>query len=182
MYASGKGVPQDYVYAYAWGHLAAAGGFEIASRFKAELSKSMTRAQLAEGEQLSRALLARIERGESTATIRRPPVAASWALDSVAFGQKLIIYALAAYPLLPLIGLHGLVSSGLILVVQSVVFFVGALNICSGLGDGRSVTFIYLQLVLIPVVNLIVMLILNRRATRALRDAGCAVGFFGVRL
>ena len=63
MYADGEGVPENYVLAYAWLNLAAAQGHEGAVSGKADLQPHMTAAQIAEAQELSTTLFARINGG-----------------------------------------------------------------------------------------------------------------------
>lgn len=44
----------------------------------------------------------------------------------------------------------------------------------------RSLPALYVLLAIVPLVNLVVLLVLNNAATKALRDAGIDVGFLGV--
>ena len=53
MYASGEGVPENFVLAYKWANLAAARGSEKARELKSGVKKLMTREQIAEAQQLS---------------------------------------------------------------------------------------------------------------------------------
>ena len=54
MYAQGDGVPKDAVQAYVWWNLAAAQGIESAKNNRAIIEKTMTSAQIAEAQKLSR--------------------------------------------------------------------------------------------------------------------------------
>jgi len=54
MYSQGLGVPKDYPQAYMWHTLAAGQGNGLAGKFKNDLEKSMTPAQLAEAPRLAR--------------------------------------------------------------------------------------------------------------------------------
>ena len=63
MYANGEGVPENYVLSYAWFNLAAAQGDEGAVSGKANLQRRMTAAQIAEAQELSTTLFARINGG-----------------------------------------------------------------------------------------------------------------------
>ena len=63
MYANGVGVPENYVRAYAWLNLAAAQGHEGAVSGKAAVEGLMTAAQIAEAQELSTTLFARINGG-----------------------------------------------------------------------------------------------------------------------
>ena len=59
-YANAKGVPLDYVRAYAWCSLAAAQGVRPAMQCTRDLRGTMTPAQIAEAEELSVSLPKRI--------------------------------------------------------------------------------------------------------------------------
>ena len=61
MYATGQGVPEDYVHAYAWVNLAAAQGLGIGVKIKDWLRPRMTAAQIAQAQELSWSFLRRIE-------------------------------------------------------------------------------------------------------------------------
>ena len=54
MYASGKGVPEDDVEAYAWLNIAAAQGDAHAEAFKADISQRMSQSQIAGAQKRSR--------------------------------------------------------------------------------------------------------------------------------
>ena len=54
MYRNGEGVLENDAEAYAWLNIAAAQGRESAKEEKERLSRDMTRAQVAEGQKLSR--------------------------------------------------------------------------------------------------------------------------------
>jgi len=54
MYASGKGVPQDYIKAHLWFNLAAAQGNERASSSRDKIARFMTAQQIAEAQNLAR--------------------------------------------------------------------------------------------------------------------------------
>ena len=61
MYEKGKGVPQDYVTAYAWYNIAAFNGNADGKRNKGLLAKEMSPNQIAEAQRLSKVLLNRIK-------------------------------------------------------------------------------------------------------------------------
>jgi hypothetical protein len=100
-------------------------------------------------------------------------------IESVASGQKLIIYAilinLAATVLQiavhPAIGLLGLVS-----LVMSII---GIIKLSTGLGSSLIAKIIYVVLMFLPLINLITLLVLNASATKALRANGYKVGLMG---
>ncbi len=54
MYASGRGVPRDYVMAYIWANLAATQGDKTASELRSIVEKMMTPEQITEAQRLSR--------------------------------------------------------------------------------------------------------------------------------
>ena len=54
MYAKGDGVPEDFVQAYAWFSIAAANGSETSKKNKEIIAGTMTSAQIAEAQKLSR--------------------------------------------------------------------------------------------------------------------------------
>ena len=54
MYEEGQGVPKDYVQAYMWLSLAAAQGYERATKLRDKLAEKMTPAQVAEAQRLAR--------------------------------------------------------------------------------------------------------------------------------
>ena len=60
MYAKGKGVPQDYVFAYAWLNVAAVGGDEKTKKAKDTVQNLMTAKQIARGQEMSTNLFNRI--------------------------------------------------------------------------------------------------------------------------
>jgi TPR repeat protein len=53
-YATGQGVPQDYVYAHMWINLGAANGNELSAKARDIIAKEMTPAQIAEAQKLAR--------------------------------------------------------------------------------------------------------------------------------
>lgn len=54
LYVHGNGVPQDYVMAHMWFNLAAASGDQDAIRYRDDVAKRMTPAQIAEAQKLAR--------------------------------------------------------------------------------------------------------------------------------
>ena len=53
MYAFGKGVPKDYVYAHMWGNLAAANGNELGGMLRDDYERKMTPADISAAKKLS---------------------------------------------------------------------------------------------------------------------------------
>jgi hypothetical protein len=102
-------------------------------------------------------------------------------LDRAASGQKLVIYSiLASFAL-------GAIAAAVFPPVQylqfalSIVAIVGVVRIASGLGRSMLARVIYALTMFIPLINIIVMVMLSVQTTRALREAGYEVGFFGAK-
>ena len=53
MYAFGKGVPKDYVYAHMWGNLAAANGNELGGMLRDDFERNMTPADISAAKKFS---------------------------------------------------------------------------------------------------------------------------------
>ena len=53
MYAFGKGVPKDYVYAHMWGNLAAANGSELGGMLRDDYERKMTPADISAAKKFS---------------------------------------------------------------------------------------------------------------------------------
>lgn len=107
------------------------------------------------------------------------PVASDAGIEQVASAQKLIIYGILAYfaaaairasmgPIGLFVGL-GALAMGL----------VGTYRLCSGLGFSMATRVILMVLMFVPLVGLIVLLVLNSKATAKLRAAGYRVGLLG---
>jgi TPR repeat protein len=60
MYGAGEGVPKDRMMAYVWTNLSAGGGNELARTYRVELEALMSRADVVEGQRLSRKMGAEI--------------------------------------------------------------------------------------------------------------------------
>jgi len=54
MYAFGKGVLKDYVYAHMWGNIAATNGNKLGAKLRDDFEKKMTSAQIADAQKLAR--------------------------------------------------------------------------------------------------------------------------------
>src|SRR5262245_48708976 len=102
-------------------------------------------------------------------------------MEKVASGQKLIIYAiLVNFLTVGLIAALGDMA-GLVGIVAIVMSLIGMFRLADGLGFSTVAKIFLLVLLLVPVVGLITLLVLNSRATKALRGAGYAVGLLGAR-
>lgn len=102
-------------------------------------------------------------------------------IEKVASGQKLIIYAiLVNFVTIGLIAAFGDIA-GLVGIVAIVMSLVGMFHLAGGLGYSTAAKIFLLVLLVVPLVGLITLLILNSRATKALRAAGYKVGLLGAR-
>ena len=105
-------------------------------------------------------------------------------LEKVRTGQRLVIIAI----LLNLVAQTmrfttiepALVLASAVLALLAVgLSILGIVRMSGGLGFNLGLQFVFGILMFIPVVNLITLFVLNAKATRALREAGLRVGFFG---
>ena len=97
----------------------------------------------------------------------------------VASGQKLVIYAFMAYLLMGLFrSLIGPMSS-LLAFPALAMALVGVVRVVSGLAWSLLAKIAVIVLMFVPLLNLITLLVVNSRATTALRNAGYKVGFLG---
>jgi hypothetical protein len=63
MYGTGRGVPQDYIQAYAWYNVAAASGEDTARKNRDAVAGRMSPSQLEQAQKLSSRLFAEIKKG-----------------------------------------------------------------------------------------------------------------------
>lgn len=110
-------------------------------------------------------------------------------------GQKLAIYAICTYigTVLVRVLLIALFKSsledddrfllaliaGAASLVAFVLSLVGQLRMTKGLGLPTGLRMLTVILLFVPLLNIVILLILSTRTTRALRQAGYRVGFFG---
>lgn len=100
-------------------------------------------------------------------------------LERTASGQKLVVYAFLVY--IAAGALRALVSPvAILLAIPALIMaLIGVWRTASGLGWHVAVRILLLLLMFVPLVNLIVLLVVSGRATRALRAAGYRVGLLG---
>lgn len=117
-------------------------------------------------------------------------------LERLRFGQKLAIYAILIYlvTLFVQMSLAGtahtpgapglLMASGFLLMggglAALIMSFMGVWKMGYGLGVGAILRVVMLIFLIVPFINILLLLIVNARATRKLRQAGYKVGFLGV--
>jgi len=63
MYATGKGVPQDYIHAHMWWNIAASSGYEVAAENRDILARKMTSADISAAQKLARECVAKNYKG-----------------------------------------------------------------------------------------------------------------------
>ena len=107
------------------------------------------------------------------------PVSSDAAIERLASAQKLVIYSVLAYlggaALRVVLGPLGLV----LLLASLVMGLVGTIRLCTCLGSSTFTKVVLIVLMFIPLVSLVVLLVLNGKATRKLREAGYRVGLLG---
>ena len=96
-------------------------------------------------------------------------------------GQRFIIYAFGLYfvavvgaTIQPVIGLA-------VILIAFILGIIGVFRAMIGVNYPLLVKIVLGVLIFVPGLNILVLLALNSRVTRQLRDAGYTVGFFGVR-
>jgi hypothetical protein len=101
-------------------------------------------------------------------------------LETLISGHKLLSYAILTN--VSAAGLRVLVAGGfgLLSVVGLALSLVAIFRLATGMGYSTAVKVLLTLAMLVPVASLGVMLILSRRATRRLRDAGYRFGLLGI--
>lgn len=99
--------------------------------------------------------------------------------ETIAQGQKLIIYAILLNIVAGGIGLKMALLSTLVGLGAAVMSIFGIVRLAHGLGYSTGKKIALIVLMFIPLVNLITLLILNSWATASLREAGYKVGLLG---
>lgn len=107
------------------------------------------------------------------------PMARDSGIEQVASAQKLIIYAILGY--FAAVALQAVLGpiAALLLVLVVCAALVGTFKLCTGMGFSMPSRVILLVLMFVPLVSLIVLLVLNAKATGKLRAAGYHVGLLG---
>ena len=103
-------------------------------------------------------------------------------MNRVASGQRLVITALVAS--LVAGGIRtgvGPIPGVVLQLIAAVMSIVGVLRVDGGLGGSALSRTLYVLSMLLPLINLIIMVTLSMRATKALRAAGYQVGLLGAK-
>jgi hypothetical protein len=100
-------------------------------------------------------------------------------IELVASGQRMIIIAIllnvATVALRVAVG----PAVGILGIATVILSLAGVFRVATGLEIGMTARVLLLVSMLVPLANLIALVFLNSRATRALRDSGYRVGLLG---
>lgn len=103
--------------------------------------------------------------------------------EQVRSGQRMAIVAillnLISVPLLAVP--EGVFIRALLVIVAIVLAVLGIVRMSRGLGINLIVIVLMALGMVVPLANLVILLIINARATRFLRDRGFVVGLFGAK-
>lgn len=104
-------------------------------------------------------------------------------LNDVMSGQQIIIYAIIGNFLSNIIIRS---TESLVIVFLSAIIVIGmglygVWKVSSGLNYHIALRVLLLLLLFIPLINIIALVLLNGRATKALKEGGYEVGLFGVK-
>lgn len=103
------------------------------------------------------------------------------AIEDVAAGQKMIIWAIVLN-IVSVIVSTGFADLWVVVALAAIALGItGLLRLAKGLGYSTPMKVVLVVLAAIPLVSLIMLLIVNGRATKALKEAGYRVGLFGAR-
>jgi hypothetical protein len=105
-------------------------------------------------------------------------------LRQVAGGQKLVIYSIVLNVVLFAFELRQASAAGawLLMVlglVDVVMAVAGVVRLCGGFGYWALSRVMLVAGCFVPLLNLMILVVLSRKATGRLRDAGCRVGLLG---
>jgi len=109
-----------------------------------------------------------------------PSYAERQRIESVAWGQKLVIYALLAY--IAAVALKVCIGVGFVALIGAaalIMSIIGVVKLLSALEYPIVVNIVLIALLVVPLANLLVILSLIRGATKTLREAGYKVGLLG---
>jgi hypothetical protein len=102
-------------------------------------------------------------------------------IDEIAAGQKLVIYAILCY-FLAVVAQVAIGQLALVIALAALgLAIAGVLKLSSGLMFSTVNKIICVVLMFVPLVGLLMLLVLNSKATSRLRAAGYTVGFLGAR-
>ncbi|GHA20309.1 hypothetical protein GCM10008090_32890 [Arenicella chitinivorans] len=100
-------------------------------------------------------------------------------MEKMATGQKLVIYAVLLYFVSAGLRLYIGPLAVLPVLVSLIMSLVGLYKVLAARQSHIVVKIILFVLLFVPLINILVLLSINSRATKALREAGYTVGFMG---
>jgi hypothetical protein len=116
-------------------------------------------------------------RAEAPSAVRPVPAA----LDQVALGYNLVIYAALALLAAIVLGtLHNALLGGLNLLCF-LLALAGVLLMATGMGWSSGLRIVLAVLMFIPIVNLVTAMAMIAKASMVLKGAGRRIGFLGVK-
>ena len=105
------------------------------------------------------------------------------ALQALAAAQRFAILVVLAY--IGMLVLAAFVENETVLNILGVAVLVGGMvaiaRLSRALGHGWGITILFLFLLLLPLIGLILLLVLNARATKRVKEAGYTVGLLGAK-
>jgi len=112
-----------------------------------------------------------------------PPTGASpgGPIEDVVEGQKLVLYAILVYILAIVLQLAVDQIFGLVALGSVVLGIMGLLKLSDGMGWSTGVKILLILLLFVPLGSLIMLALVNSRATERLKAAGYKVGLMGAR-
>ncbi len=103
------------------------------------------------------------------------------AIEDVVTGQKLVLYAILIYIIAIVLQLAVAEIFGLVALGTVVLGIMGLLKLSDGMGWSTGIKILLIVLLFVPLVSLIMLALVNGKATDRLRTAGYKVGLMGAR-
>lgn len=109
------------------------------------------------------------------------PIPAGGPIEDVVTGQKLVLYGIAVYILALVLQLAVDPIFGLIAFGTVVLGIIGLLKLSDGMGWSAGTKVLLIVLLFVPLASLIMLALVNGKATEKLKGAGYDVGLMGAR-
>ncbi|NRA40197.1 MAG: hypothetical protein HRU15_18775 [Planctomycetes bacterium] len=100
-------------------------------------------------------------------------------IEKVRSGQKLILYSILVYFLAIVLQIAIGPIAGLLMLVTFILGLIGTIRLTRGLNYSVILTILLVIVMMIPLIGLLVLLSLNGRATKILKESGYKVGLLG---
>ena len=101
------------------------------------------------------------------------------ALEKIRSGQRLIMFAILVNIICLWVSTGNQVLYFIAALIPAAMAIVGLMRLASGFKYGWVIKFLLVILQFIPLLNIITLVVLSSRATKALRAAGYKVGLLG---